>query len=209
MIPFLIKFSKICRDCLMRAQFSQLHTILGDEKAYLKYLQYTELELAEEMLVESEKREICCEYCGSMNFQMYDTIVEQPGIQSHKSFDYDRDGANQDNFIFYQVVMKKKDGQYTLKEGGRGRTKKEYKQHIIEFLNKKVRRAPSYSFNSYRIGEVRLVVSGQFVDAQDPEDSEVYLNFKIEQFFHTGFSNVEILDVIHKNYSVFHIDGVS
>ena len=206
MNSILITYSKICRDCLTRYEVPSAFSIIADENLCLTYLKYAEWELAEEMLIQSQKREISCEYCGSLNIQIYDTRVEVDG-EVRKSYDFNRDAFNRDNYIFYMIELKKRDGQYTLNEAGRQSTKKEYKQAIIQTLENILEADSNHSYKSHRIGDVSFVASGKFGDMQD--DGEIYVNFIIEQFYHTGFSKAEILDVILKNHNVFQTDGFS
>lgn len=196
---FNIEYLKICRDCLNTDGLNNIFSIMGDEKPYL---QFTEWELAEEMLIECQQRGICCENCGSSNFQIYDTKVNLNN-KIHQSYDFLREVYNRDYAVFYMISLTKTNGNFTFKEGGRNNTKKHNKKDFIKFLEIALQKEPDFKFMPYRKGDFTFVASGKFSD--DENDYNIY--FKIEEFYHTGFTKEEIFDMINKNADFFQIDG--
>jgi hypothetical protein len=196
---FKIEYLKICRNCLNTDGLNNIFSIMGDENPYL---QFTEWKLAEEMLIESQQREICCENCGSSNFQIYDTKVNVNN-RIHQSYDFQREAYNRDFALFYMISLTKTNGNFSFKEGGRNNTKKHDKKDFIKFLENALQNESSSKFNSYRKGDFTFVASGKFSD--DEDDYNIY--FSIEKFYHTGFSKEEISELICKYSDVFQIDG--
>jgi hypothetical protein len=196
---FNIEFKKICRDCLNTDGMTNVFSIMGNEVPYLKY---SEWELSERMFIESKKRYVCCENCGSSNFQMYNTKVNLFN-EIHYSYDFQREGYNRDFAFFYMISLTKTNGFFTFEEGGRNNTASIDKIDFIKFLQKALQRESSSSFKSYRKGDFIFVVSGKFNNIED--DYNIY--FRIEKFYHTGFSKEEILKLLNENSSAFQIDG--
>ena len=198
---FNIEYLKICRDCINTDDLDCTFLIIGDEKPYL---QYTEWELAEEMLIESQHRGIYCENCESSNFQIYDTKVNLNN-KIYQSYDYKREVNNQDFAFFYMISLQKNNGIFTFKEGGRSNTEKHYKKDFIKFLEIAIQNKSSSKFKSSWGGDFTFIASGKF--SYDEDGIDFNINFKIHKFEHTGFSKEEIFEIIDKNSDVFQIDG--
>ena len=195
---FTIEYLKICRDCLAFNGATNIFSILGDEKPYLKF---TEMELAEEMHKEEKQRGICCWSCHSNNHQIYDTKVRVDNI-IHRSYDFEKEAYNPNSAVFYMVVTSKNNGISNFKEGGRNNTYTHDKLDFIKLLKDSLLKESSQNFVRCHKGDFSFVASAKFDD-----DDSLNIHFQIEKFYHTGYTKDEIFSLIEQNSHLFQQNG--